>query len=442
MQKKMVEIVWSVKRKSVKRNSIFIVIVCAVFVVSTNGYGQYFAGAAVLDLTPTLSEAVDSCLGGYGVPFSRCGITQVNDPITVRALALADQKTLWIFVAIDSVGLGDNLRAQIKQKVAELSAGAISTSSIKLSATHTHSGPDLQGLWGGVSDEYLQRVIQQSSQAIVLSVLSLQPVHLRFNKVEVDVRNRRGWHQVDDEAFLLVAYSSASYLPIAALASLSAHPTILSTEHLAYSSDYVHYLRQTVQTEVGVTTLFINGMLGDAEPDVAVRSFQQAQSFGAEVGQQLVQGAGEKAELLSGNLQARSFKFESEIEPWMFLLMIYAGLLDVELLDFNKVELNTYLLKVGDRLSILTFPGEALSRMGLPIKAAMHTEHAFILGVTEGSYGYFIPSDEFGQVQDRHTEERAAINERIGDDLQKGVLKKLIKHQLDLNQILPTPNGG
>ncbi len=399
----------------------------SLLLVTASAFGDFYVGSAVLDLSPAYAEGKESCLGGYGLPFSRCGITRVDDPVTVRAFALSDENKLQVFAAIDTVGLGDSLRANIKRRVSQLSADTIPPSSIKLSATHTHSGPDLLGLWGGVSDDYQQRVIQQSAIAIVLSVLSLQPAHLRFNKVEVDVRNRRGWQQVDDEAFMVVAQSSINHLPIVALASLSAHPTLLTAEHGFYSADYVHYLRQTVQTELGATTIFMNGMLGDSEPDVVERSPLQAQSFGAEVGLKLVQGARENAEVLSGDLQLNSYKFESEIESFLFLLMIYAGLLDVELHDFNHVDLNAHLIQIGDSLSILTLPGEPLSRMGFPIKAGMPTKHAFIFGVTEGSYGYFIPSDEFGQVQGRHTEERAAINERIGDDLQKGVKNKLIK---------------
>ncbi len=390
--------------------------------VSSFSYAHYFAGTWKANINPNATEFYESCLGGYGEPFSRCGSSQILDEISLRVLTIADHDTLVSFVVLDAVGVGDSLINEIGERVESISHGLISSDQIQVIATHTHAGPDLQGLWGGVDPGYRDRVIKKSAKAVVFSLVNMQPVHLTLSKTTAPVRNRRGWEAVDNEVNIISFKSKFSHRNVATLVNMSAHPTILDKDNLAYSAGYVHTLRRRIESRFGGNALFINGILGDAEPDVTGKTVSEAQEYGVLVGDRIIEAVLEKQDKLKGDLEIVSAIYTHPVSNPGIISAAELGLLDVELNESNMLFIPVYKYKFGDSLSIISVPGEALTRLNL--KDELVADNKLVFGMAGASYGYFIPSDEFLQIEGRTTEEVASVDVFAGDHL-KSVISDL-----------------
>ncbi len=103
------------------------------------------------------------------------------------------------------------------------------------------------------------------------------------------------------------------------------------------------------------------------------------------------------------------------------------GVLDINLDDKKQVSVDLKYAHIGKDVSLLTFPGEALSRLGLPIKHEMDGKYKLFVGLANASYGYFIPSDEFGKIPGRNTEEMFSMDKYAADEIKQAIDLKLKK---------------
>ncbi len=387
----------------------------------------YKVGAWTTDITPNAVEAATSCLGGYGGPFSRCGSSAVLDPITVRSLSIADVDTTVIFAVVDTVAVGDSVIAAIKDLVFQLTAGAIAKESIQIVATHTHAGPDLQGLWGGVSPAYKQRVINQVALSIVLANYTATDAKISATTLEdeANVRNRRGWDDVDRNIAVLDFKSTRSGERVATLVNMSAHPTILDASNMAYSAGFIHFVRKKIEKRLGGTALFINGRLGDASTVTAgTHSYADVRKYGRGVARKVIRNI-KRAQKVTGDLSVDTFPFSHPITNVPAIGAVQAGLLDLEIDGQFNVNTQFSLLKIGKDISAVLFPGEILTRLAIPIDAQLQARDTFFFGLTDDSLGYFIPSDEYLMIEGRDTEERAAIDINAGDAILEAILEAI-----------------
>ncbi len=399
----------------------------SILCISLSSQAGIRAGYSQEKLTPTIEEAQLSCLGGYGGPGSRCGVTKIYDDISIRVLAISEKNNHFyfrprphheaqvLFAVIDTVGVGDSIIKDIRDDVFEKSHGRIAKKSIYITATHTHSGPDLQGLWGGISEAYRERIVSTSTRAILSAYNNQTPVSINVWQAEARVENRRGWDKVDNAINVMEFRSKRFDYSIATLVNMSGHPAILDAAALGYSADYVHQLRETFEHHANTNVVFINGILGDAQPIVdGPRSTETAYSFGESVAIQAL-AQQNTAEPVYGHLRIEQIPFSHTVENPLVLGAIQAGLLDLEIDEEQKVNTQFGIMTIGNKVSALMFPGESLTRLGLPIKSKMTSDYDFFFGLSGDSLGYFIPSDEFLQIPGRTTEETASLSPSIGD---------------------------
>ncbi len=113
-------------------------------------------------------------------------------------------------------------------------------------------------------------IIQAQSTAKVVKTFAAQ-THVP------PVSNRRGWDVVDDSVTTLFFNNRKTNQPIATLVNLSAHPTILDGNNMQYSSDYIDSLRTKIERNRGGVTIFVNGILGDAQFNTSDRTFEKAE---------------------------------------------------------------------------------------------------------------------------------------------------------------------
>ena len=108
------------------------------------------AGVATADLSPTPEQLAgdDIYMGGYGSYKTRGPAEGVSGrPISARALAVRSDRESVVFLTIDTTVIGGTVMDAIRHGASE--ATGIPEENILVSATHTHGGPDVNGLWGG-----------------------------------------------------------------------------------------------------------------------------------------------------------------------------------------------------------------------------------------------------------------------------------------------------
>ena len=393
-----------------------------------HGKQSFWTGIAESKIEPSRAEASASCLGGYGPPFARCSSLEIADTITVRALAISSAGNNIYMLSVDTIGMGDQVISRIQKRAKQLSRSNIKPKEIVVISTHAHSTPDLQGLWGGVDPSYRERIIETSARAIVNAkktqvLTSIEA--LAFDSEEL-LRNRRGGATVDQEIRALSFFAVNGGQRVATLFNVSAHPTILDQNNSQYSSGWIHSAREELDRELGGKTIFVNGALGDVEPVVDGRDYPDAQEWGLKIANTIIQRIDESTSV-RGRLKYKRYNFSHPVTNPLVLGAAQAGLLDIDIIGTQEPSIKTTfsVMNIGDTLSIVFFPGEALSGIALPILEASNAEYTFFVGLAGASYGYFIPSEEYLTVPGRTTEEAASLDPLIGDAIQAAILRKI-----------------
>ena len=149
--------------------------------------GDLRAGAAAIDVTPL--QLPVSMTGGFQ---DRKAIG-VHDRLHARSLVLADGKTRFAFVIIDSCLIPRDIHDEAK-KIASLRTG-IPTSRILTAATHTHTAPTaLKAAQCSPDPEYLTYLTKQIAEAVIVANSRLQPAEFGWGVAAApDQINNRRW---------------------------------------------------------------------------------------------------------------------------------------------------------------------------------------------------------------------------------------------------------
>jgi hypothetical protein len=155
----------------------------------------------------------------------------------------------------------------------------VPSSHIRISSTHTHSGPSLKKPWFDAGSEMIEPFIACLTDKVVgacwMAHRALQPARVAGGKGNCPVNcNRRlpgakgpilapnpaGY---SDHEVGVIRIDRESGEPLATLVNFAAHPTILAWDNRLLSPDYPGTLRRTVESIVGGTCLFLQGAAGN-----------------------------------------------------------------------------------------------------------------------------------------------------------------------------------
>ncbi len=103
--------------------------------------GGLQAGVAKVDITPP----VGTPMGGFAArPSASQG---VHDPLCAKALALASGDKKAILIAADILSIPKSIVDKVRESVQTLTN--VDKEGIMIAGTHTHSGPDVKGMYVG-----------------------------------------------------------------------------------------------------------------------------------------------------------------------------------------------------------------------------------------------------------------------------------------------------
>ena len=387
----------------------------------------FTVGLDVAAITPTeLQPAI--YLGAYGLPFTRVA-EGVHDEIYVRSFAVGLDDSGIVLAVTDLPGLGNHFTRDVRARVAE--ATGLSEHRVLLSATHSHSSPDFQGLWGGGPASYRDVAIDRIVASMTAAWDARVPATLEVATTTAPNHNRRDWGFTDD-ALTIVRAVDARGQALGLFTVFAAHPTVLGEGNHDISRDWCGYAVDALESRTAAPALLFNGVLGDASPDVPAGDyaddFERAAAYGELVADAVLEGV-TSSEPIDPELHVDHRTWTLVGTNVLFNLAAQVGLLDYDYDEAGgelSVDTQATYLRLGTQLQIVTFPGEPLTRVGLPIKDVMQAPHRAVLGQTNDMLGYFIPSDEWMTGHNDDYEESISLGPDVGD-ITRDVLIALIE---------------
>jgi hypothetical protein len=203
-------------------------------------------------------------------------------PLYVTALVLKSSDKSVAIVDIDLIGFEADFGAKIMDAVVSLTG--LSRQHVRLSWTHTHSGPNtfrLKSITEGLDMvlSYLEALPLRIASAVWKAQQNLKPVRfgVASGKCEINVNRRfrsprggavvgRNWDGPADPTVRVLRFDDLEENPVATIVHYACHPTTMAWQCQYFTPDYPGATRQTVEREVGGLCLFLQGAAGNLTP--------------------------------------------------------------------------------------------------------------------------------------------------------------------------------
>jgi neutral ceramidase len=232
------------------------------------------AGWASADITPD-----GPCwMGGYAARTAPA--VGVHDPLEAHALALGTPIEMFVLVVCDLVAVDEHLVQAVRERVHAVRPGA----SVWVSATHTHSGPDLGGPLSAHAPDpgLLERIVAGATRAALGAAAGLRPVRAAWASGDISgVATNRDHPGTGEEIVLdvlcLFEADSGGRMPVALFGSFPCHPTVLGADNLNISADLPGAFRRRLQVALGPDTWV--ALATGAAGDISTRHTRRAQDF-------------------------------------------------------------------------------------------------------------------------------------------------------------------
>lgn len=238
---------------------------------------QLIVGVGLADITPPPGIPQ----GGWGAQLHQR--SRGNDlPLQARALVIRDETTEVAIVDIDAIGFDQPTTYKIIAAIAELTG--LDPRRIRVSCTHTHSGPNtfrLSMIREGLDMvlAYLGSLPSQIAGAVWQAKQHLQPARmgLRIGSSDINV-NRRcrdsegrtfvGCNEAAsvDRTLTVMRFDTEDRRPLAAVMHYACHPTTMGWQNEFVTPDYPGRAKQVVEDSLGAPCLFMQGCAGDLGP--------------------------------------------------------------------------------------------------------------------------------------------------------------------------------
>ncbi len=330
----------------------------------------------------------------------------VHDPLFVKAVVLLNGDMALAIVTVDNIGLTRPDIEVIRQRASTYAAlPGLTPERIIVSSTHTHSGPDVVGLWGehelssGREPIYMDRLITAVATQISAAAASLKPATLRLASGTHDI----DWvHNVTEPDLLdrqmgVLQFLDAEQTTIATLTNFACHPTVMDAISDQVSSDYVAGFYRVMADHLAGEHLFLQGAIGGwVQPDKVDRSFEKADDYGADVAHASLTLLLTADEDPVPTLDLARREFLIPLENPGFSILLKAGVLNRPLED-GQLRTETAWISVGDAV-LVTHPGETSPQHSLDTRALIDRRHSFVMGLTGDALGYILKPEYFENV--------------------------------------------
>lgn len=408
----------------------------------------------------------------------------VHDDLRSNVLYIDNGKVRIVFVALDLLGILKQDCDEIKS-IVESKTG-IKRQNIIITATHTHSGPNVVNIF--LHDkvkikeiiDYRKVMIRKIASGILDAVNKSFNGYLGFGK-GIDNRfsfNRRIILNSGKLAMVFENYDRNNIKGIAGpngfpdvnvfkacdgtgkirslLINYTSHPAVVCGQDWLYSRDYINYLTVKIQNEYGkdVVVLFTNGSEGNivaASPYMTfITGFDEAERVGDGIADTVISITNEintkssadinvvedTIKLPIRNITRQMIDNANDIlkikntKPHMHGLDPKIGaaeLLDVARIKEKEYETVIQAVKIDDNC-IVTFPGEVFLEYGLNVIHGSHFSKTMIFGLANDYVGYIPTKQAFNEGgYEVQTAFSSRFSENTGEILVKKCLNLIMK---------------
>ena len=235
------------------------------------------AGVGRCDITP----APGTPQGGWGAATHQRGIS-ADMPLYATALVLQNGDTRVVLIDLDLIGFEVDGANKILDAVVGLTG--LSRQNIRLSWTHTHTGPNtfrLRTITEGLDMvlSYMESLPLRIAGAVWEAQQNMRPVRMNAGSGQcpINVNRRlklpdgtvvvgRNWAGPVDPTVRVVRFDDLEENPVATILHFACHPTTMAWQCQYFTPDYPGMTRQTVERELGGLAVFLQGASGDVTP--------------------------------------------------------------------------------------------------------------------------------------------------------------------------------
>jgi hypothetical protein len=402
-------------------------------------------GFAEVDVTPELGKQ-PVYLAGFG---QNRKATKVHDPITARAVFLADPggATKVALVSVDVVGLFLPTVERIREQLPGFTY-------VLVSATHNHEGPDTLGLWGpgpfqsGVDPDYLKRVEDGCVEAARKAEKAAAPVgELRVGKAsDPDLINDTRLPVVKHDELVTLRFvgPAPERKLLGVVVQWNCHPEVLDSKNTEITADFVYYTVKHLKAKSDCPVVYFTGTVGglmttirlpvksEDGRDLKDGTFEKSERYGTLVGKLAERAVANEEAVASLPLRAATRQFLVPVDNNLYRLGWQFGTLQRPLYvwdgnptpkefrpatDISKpVAVKTEIghLRLG-AVEVAVIPGEIYPELVLgkvqdppdpgadfpdaPIEPAIYAQlkskHRMLIGLGNDELGYIIPKRQW-----------------------------------------------
>ena len=327
--------------------------------------------------------------------------TAIHDSLYVKAMVLSREDENMAILTFDCIGMLYPTLLEIRQEVSsQIPASELDPSHIVMTSTHTHSGPDVVGIWGpdqltsGVDPEYMKSIVRKSSEAIIEAWNNRKPATAVFAETE----HGEDWvYNISDSLNLDRSLTSLQFLDsdgnsIATLNNFACHPTIMDASSSEVSSDYVSSLYSTLDNKLGGVNLFLQGAIGGwVQPEHEPKTFESVEKRGRELANAISEALQTPTKLDSDSLNYRNREIQLPVTNPNFQQLAALGVINRAITDSVTTEIAWF--SIGNA-QFVTHPGETTPTHSHQSKKLMTKQGPkFVLGLGMDALGYILTPD-------------------------------------------------
>lgn len=386
---------------------------------------DFQAAAGKVEITPT----GPAFLAGYAKNRKCEG---VHDPVWARCLVMRNGGETIALVSCDLIGL---FRSDIQQMRALVKS--VPADHVIIGVTHTHSGPDSQGLWGpndhtsGVDSVWMADTRRKVAALVDETAARLVPARIKLGSIggiEKCSRNARIPEVLDTELGAMQLLD-AQGKTIATLVNYACHPETLNNHQM--TSDFPNWLRTRVEGALGGVAIYMNGAQGGmVTADIQNESsypkgeaWPEAERIGNTLGDKAIEALKDGTVVEDPALTLQRREFRVPLKNTGFKMLVGAHVLPGDLMQDGDIVTEVTRFTVGPA-EFLTIPGEALPSIGLYLKRNMTGHPKFLLGLTGDALGYILTPEDYGLKLYRY-ETSMSVGPEMGRRMEENLLALL-----------------
>ena len=340
-------------------------------------------------------------------------------------------------LAVDLCGLAaaevEKIRTDLKD--------TFDINNVLVNASHTHSGPTtfpIRGGWGKVQPEYMQflhdSIIEGARQAtndMFTATVAANSTIVDYLTYCPDHRNARG--QIDPELGVVAIHDSQGNLR-GLLTKFACHAVCLHGYRNMISADFPGYLRDALARDLGpgVTVMYLQGAQGDIMPKAFKGAGHGEPAVGRQVGEALAREtiqalqSAPASQDVALHVRSRTIRLPYDplpssdalhLEVTRLQAELDSGKLPAQATDNHRADIEWALeaieiqkkdrvqedleaelqgLVLGDTV-LLAVPFELYAEIGMKIKKNSPFKHTFVLGLSNGAYGYLATPNAYDE---------------------------------------------